>query len=90
MGGTDALLSIEESIPLVVDMVEANRGSLSSSPSSSTAASMPGCRGPRRHWKRPSSSTTHTWAHSRHMPSFCAASIAKTNDRLQHSIEHPS
>ena len=26
MGGTDALLSIEESIPLVVDMVEANRG----------------------------------------------------------------
>jgi hypothetical protein len=26
MGGNDALLSIEESIPLVVDMVEANRG----------------------------------------------------------------
>ncbi len=26
MGGSDALLSIEESIPLVVDMVEANRG----------------------------------------------------------------
>jgi len=26
MGGTDALLSIEESIPLVVDVVEANRG----------------------------------------------------------------
>jgi NAD(P)-dependent dehydrogenase (short-subunit alcohol dehydrogenase family) len=26
MGGTDALLSIEESIPLVVDLVEANRG----------------------------------------------------------------
>jgi NAD(P)-dependent dehydrogenase (short-subunit alcohol dehydrogenase family) len=26
MGGTDALLSIEESIPLVVDMIEANRG----------------------------------------------------------------
>ncbi|CAN1722946.1 3-Oxoacyl-ACP reductase [Hyphomicrobium sp. 1Nfss2.1] len=26
MGGADALLSIEESIPLVVDMVEANRG----------------------------------------------------------------
>jgi len=26
MGGSDALLSIEESIPRVVDMVEANRG----------------------------------------------------------------
>ncbi|WP_416067474.1 hypothetical protein ACK9YZ_31980 [Rhizobium sp. ZK1] len=26
MGGSDALLSIEESIPLVVDMVEAKRG----------------------------------------------------------------
>ncbi|MDK4723651.1 MULTISPECIES: SDR family NAD(P)-dependent oxidoreductase [Rhizobium] len=26
MGGSDALLSIEESIPLIVDMVEANRG----------------------------------------------------------------
>lgn len=26
MGGADALLSIEESIPRVVDMIEANRG----------------------------------------------------------------
>ena len=26
MGGTDATLSIEESIPHVVDMLEANRG----------------------------------------------------------------
>jgi hypothetical protein len=26
LGGSDALLSIEESIPRVVDMVEANRG----------------------------------------------------------------
>ena len=26
MGGRDALLSVEESIPLVVDMLEANRG----------------------------------------------------------------
>lgn len=26
MGGSDASLSIEESIPLVVDMIEANRG----------------------------------------------------------------
>jgi NAD(P)-dependent dehydrogenase (short-subunit alcohol dehydrogenase family) len=26
MGGSDALLSVEESIPLVVDMLEANRG----------------------------------------------------------------
>jgi hypothetical protein len=26
MGGSDATLSIEESIPLVVDMIEANRG----------------------------------------------------------------
>ena len=28
MGGSDALLSIEESIPFVVDMVEANRGKI--------------------------------------------------------------
>lgn len=26
MGGSEALLSIEESIPLVVDMIDANRG----------------------------------------------------------------
>ncbi len=55
MGGSDALLSIEESIPRVVDMIEANRAARACATSTGSARRFPGDRVP----------PTRPWRHGR-------------------------